>query len=77
MTISFCSLKPGESAQLVEYRDVPHDYQQHLESMGLTVGTWFCVERIAPLGDPMQIRLRGFSLGLRKQEASGLRVIKR
>ncbi|MEN8671508.1 MAG: FeoA domain-containing protein [Ketobacter sp.] len=45
--------------------------------MGLTVGTWFCVERIAPLGDPMQIRLRGFSLGLRKQEASGLRVIKR
>jgi ferrous iron transport protein A len=42
--------------------------------MGLTPGTEFTVIRVAPLGDPVEIRVRGFHLSLRKQEADTLIV---
>jgi ferrous iron transport protein A len=38
--------------------------------MGLTRGTEFKITRFAPLGDPIEIKLRGFSLTLRKDEAA-------
>lgn len=37
--------------------------------MGLTPGTPVFVVRFAPLGDPMEIRVRGFALSLRRDEA--------
>ena len=40
--------------------------------MGLTPGTEFTVIRVAPLGDPVEIQVRGFHLSLRKQEADTL-----
>jgi ferrous iron transport protein A len=42
--------------------------------MGLTKGTEFTVLRIAPLGDPVEIEIRGFRLSLRKNEADALLV---
>ena len=42
--------------------------------MGLLPGTEFIVSHIAPLGDPVEITVRGFSLSLRKGEASILTV---
>ncbi|HOR26070.1 MAG TPA: FeoA family protein [Opitutaceae bacterium] len=42
--------------------------------MGLTVGTECTVVRYAPLGDPMEIRVRGYSLSLRAAEAAGISV---
>jgi len=42
--------------------------------MGLIKGTEFTVNRVAPLGDPVEINLRGFSLSLRKDEATALIV---
>ncbi len=44
--------------------------------MGLTPGAEFSVTRFAPMGDPVEIKIRGFSLSLRKEEAVGL-VIER
>ncbi|MDR0673613.1 MAG: ferrous iron transport protein A [Zoogloeaceae bacterium] len=49
-------------------------YRQKLLSMGLTRGTAFCVTRKAPMGDPVEISVRGFSLSLRKDEAAALLV---
>ncbi len=49
-------------------------YRDRLLSMGLTKGTSFEVIRVAPLGDPVEIRLRGFSLSLRKDEADAILV---
>ena len=40
--------------------------------MGLTPGTQFSVTRFAPMGDPVEIKLRGFALTLRKDEAASL-----
>ena len=42
--------------------------------MGLTPGTEFTVERLAPLGDPIEIRVRGYAMSLRKAEADMLEV---
>lgn len=45
-----------------------------LQEMGLTVGTEFEVAKIAPFGDTIEIRLRGYSLCLRKREADGIEL---
>ncbi len=55
---------------------MPEYYRNRLLSMGLTPGTEFLVERRAPLGDPVEISLRGFRLSLRREEAAQLRVLR-
>lgn len=42
--------------------------------MGLTKGTDLTVNRVAPLGDPIEITVRGFHLSLRRDEAVALLV---
>jgi ferrous iron transport protein A len=45
--------------------------------MGLPPGTEFTVTRYAPMGDPVEIEVRGFALSVRKDEAAMLLVEKR
>ena len=49
-------------------------YREKLLSMGLTPGTHFTVTRQAPMGDPIEVEVRGFKLSLRKGEAATLQV---
>lgn len=49
-------------------------YRQKLLAMGLTAGTEFTIKRVAPMGDPIEIQVRGFALSLRKVEADVLQV---
>jgi ferrous iron transport protein A len=42
---------------------------QRLSEIGFTPGQIVHVVRVAPLGDPMQIRIRGFNVALRRSEA--------
>ena len=51
-------------------------YKKKLLAMGLTPGTEFTVTRVAPLGDPVEIQVRGFKLSLRRDEAAALVVEK-
>ncbi len=51
-------------------------YRRRLLSMGLTLGAEFRVSRLAPLGDPVEIRVRGYSLSLRKHEAEAINVLR-
>jgi len=44
--------------------------RHHLLDMGLTPGTQITVRKIAPLGDPMELTLRGYELTLRKDDAA-------
>lgn len=53
---------------------LPADVQQRLLEMGLTLGTECTVLRYAPLGDPMELKLRGYCLSLRLAEAKGVQV---
>ena len=46
------------------------EYRKKLLAMGLIKGTEFTVSRVAPMGDPVEIEIRGYNLSLRKDEAS-------
>lgn len=48
--------------------------RQRLLEMGLTIGQEVVVEGVAPLGDPLRVRVRGYSLTLRKNEAEAVLV---
>jgi ferrous iron transport protein A len=64
----------GSSGRVKGYEKAYRGYKSKLLSMGLTPGTEFTVIRVAPLGDPIEINVRGFNLSLRKQEADALIV---
>ena len=46
----------------------------HLLDMGLTPRTTVRVEKVAPLGDPIELRIRGYALSLRKEDARNINV---
>lgn len=48
--------------------------RRRLLEMGVLPGTAFRVERVAPLGDPIEIRVRGYALSLRRAEAAHILV---
>lgn len=64
----------GDTGRIKGFLKAEKGYRQKLLSMGLLKGTEFTVNRVAPLGDPVEISVRGFSLSLRKEEASALIV---
>ncbi|HCT99450.1 MAG TPA: ferrous iron transport protein A [Methylococcaceae bacterium] len=70
MSTSLKNLAVGDTGVIVGFDSAGSAYRKRLLAMGLTRGTEFKVTRFAPLGDPIEIKLRGFSLTLRKEEAS-------
>lgn len=66
----------GEKGRVTGFSKQGRAYRKRLLAMGLTPGTEFSIVRFAPLGDPVEITLRGFSLILRKNEADILNVEK-
>lgn len=67
-------LAVGAIARVIGYEKTARGYKNKLLAMGLTPGTEFTVTRHAPLGDPVEILVRGFKLSLRKDEAKTLFV---
>lgn len=73
-TLTLAELKVGESGRVLGYAKSEAVYRRRLLAMGLTPRTEFTVARVAPLGDPVEIRVRGSALTLRKGEAVALRI---
>lgn len=67
-------LAVGAIGRVVGYEKTARGYKGKLLAMGLTPGTEFTITRLAPLGDPVEILVRGFKLSLRKDEAKSLFV---
>ena len=67
------SLAPGERGRVVEIGG-DHAAMQRLLDLGLIRGTTVEVVRRAPLGDPLEVKLRGFMLTLRRSEAEHITV---
>lgn len=66
----------GEKAVITGFAAGQKEYRAKLLAMGLTKGIELELTRVAPLGDPLEISIRGFSLSLRKAEASAVLVEK-
>ncbi len=71
--MSIAELKPGQRAR-VEQVTGNGAIRQRLLDMGLMPETAIQVERVAPTGDPIWIKLHGYQLSLRKSEASAIIV---
>jgi ferrous iron transport protein A len=70
---SLCGLEVGDSGKIVGF-DLPDDLHQRLLELGLTKGTLCKLVRFAPLGDPLELEVRGYRLSLRKAEAKGVLI---
>ena len=67
-------LKPGESAQIEEVGG-EGALRQHFLDMGLIPGVDVTVVKLAPLGDPMELMIRGYELTLRMDDAARIRIL--
>lgn len=61
--------KAGESVRVAKVTG-EGPLRQRILDMGLTRGTEVTVRKVAPLGDPLEITVRGYELSLRKAEAA-------
>lgn len=74
--MQFKDMKVGDSARIAGYEDSVSAYRRKLLSLGLTPGTELRITRQAPMGDPVEIAVRGFAMSLRKAEADALTLEK-
>jgi len=67
------SVALGTTATVAEIK-LPAEQRPRLMEMGLLVGTTVELVRFAPMGDPVEIKVRGYNLTLRKHEAEQILV---
>lgn len=75
MSTTLSELKPGQKGQ-IEGLGGGGAVKRRIRDMGVTTGTLVEVVRVAPMGDPMDIKVKGYHLSLRREEAADIRVRK-
>ncbi len=71
---SLAQLPFGQTAKIISLTEAAAPFRRKLLSMGVIPGASVTAIRVAPLGDPLEIHIRGFSLCLRLAEASTIMV---
>lgn len=74
-TTTLDKLKKGQSGVVIEINIEDRKRKKHLLDMGLTRGVNVKVKKIAPMGDPISIELRGYELCISKKELAQIRVM--
>jgi ferrous iron transport protein A len=68
-------LRNGEKGTIISFSDEGDvELKRHLLGMGFVKGSEITLEKVAPLGDPIKLRLKGYSICLRKNEAENIKV---
>ena len=73
MMKSLGELEPREKAMIVKVGG-GKGIRRRLLDMGVVTGTEVEMQRVAPLGDPVEIRIKGYDLALRREEAANIQV---
>jgi Fe2+ transport system protein FeoA len=68
-------LKPGQKGKVLKI-NFRGETSKRIIEMGVTSGAVVEVEKVAPLGDPIDIKVKGYHLSLRKEEAEGIEIEK-
>jgi ferrous iron transport protein A len=71
---SLNQLEYGQKARIVQI-NLSGDLRRKLSDMGMVNGAEILFERAAPLGDPLEIKIKGYALSLRKEIASQITVL--
>lgn len=72
--MTLAELKAGDNAEIAGYRLGDAAYRAKLLALGLTGGVRIRIVNVAPLGDPIEIVVRGYNLSLRRAEADVVKV---
>lgn len=67
-------IKKGEPVKVFSIEDSSNERRSHILNMGLTPGVEVTLVKKAPLGDPLEFRLRGYELALQKKDAARIVV---
>jgi len=73
-TKTLAEITTGQDAVVVAVNSTDKALRQHILNMGLTPGVEVTLIKTAPMGDPMEFRLRGYELTLRKENAANIIV---
>lgn len=73
MIRTLCDITLGEKVTISSI-NAPLPIKQRFMDMGLVKGSEIVIEKYAPLGNPIQITIKGYSLCLRKEDAKYIQV---
>ena len=73
MTTNLKEVKIGETCRVVKLHG-EGAVKRRIMDMGITKGTQVYVRKVAPLGDPIEVTVRGYELSLRKADAEMVEV---
>ena len=71
--LTLASIEPGKTVKIKKLKG-SRTFQRRLMSMGVMPGVEVHIERIAPLGDPIEVKVKGYRLSLRREEAKDILV---
>jgi ferrous iron transport protein A len=71
--MNLAALKPGQRGRITKIGAIG-PMKRRLMDMGVLLGEEVKVEKVAPLGDPIEIIVKNYRLSLRKREAAGIGV---
>ncbi len=72
--MNLSELKIGQKAKVLKLNILSKEIRRHLLDMGLTRGAEVKIKKIAPLGDPIDIELRGYELCISKNDLKQIEV---
>lgn len=72
--MTLANLKPGQIGRIVNIIGAVGPLKRRLMDMGIVPGTDVTVEKVAPMGDPVEVCLKSYHLSLRKGEADKIEV---
>ncbi|MEW6593636.1 MAG: ferrous iron transport protein A [Thermodesulfobacteriota bacterium] len=71
--MNLAQMQPGQTGRIREI-SVTGPMKRRLMDMGMLVGVTVRMGKRAPLGDPLEVTVKGYRLSLRKGEAEGIAV---
>ncbi len=72
--MNLSTLKPGQKGKILKLDSSIGPIRRRLMDMGVIPGETVTVEKIAPMGDPIEVTVKSYNLSLRKNEAKGIEI---
>jgi ferrous iron transport protein A len=74
LTQTLKNIKPGATVRVTKVGGESRPVKRRIMEMGITKGVEVYVRKVAPLGDPVEVTVRGYELSLRKADAELIEV---
>ncbi|MDR2808229.1 MAG: ferrous iron transport protein A [Spirochaetaceae bacterium] len=67
-------ISPGQTVTVVKVHGQQSPVKRRIMDMGITRNTKLVVRKVAPLGDPVEVTVRGYELSLRKEDIALIEI---